>query len=145
MYSTINFVWKKCTLFFLNWPKVLNNCSLCLFTFYLLRKDGALNLYIQTLVILIMFIICKIKIDSTDGNDNVIIIWIWIFLRIQLQEKIVICLAHYFLDDLNELPFSPENFLPYKCFYKPPQDSYKNSFLSQHFHCDSKRVLIFVN
>ena len=57
-----------------------------------------------------------------------------------MQEKIVICLAYYSLGWFKWTAISPENLLPYKCFYKPPQDSYKNSFLSQHFHCDSKSL-----
>lgn len=51
-----------------------NNRVPYLFASYLLREDGQLNQYILTLAILKIFRICKIKIDSPDGNGDVVIL-----------------------------------------------------------------------
>lgn len=91
LHSTLNFDLKNAH--YSPLTKVLNNCSLCLFSSYLLRKDEDLNQFILTLAIIIIFRICKIKIDSPDGNGDATISLDLIFLETRLQEKIIISMA----------------------------------------------------
>lgn len=91
LHSTLNFGLKSTH--YSPLTKVLNNCSLCLFSSYLAREDEDVNQFILTLPFIIIFRICKIKIDSPDGNGDATISLDLIFLETRLQEKIVISLA----------------------------------------------------